>query len=120
MAICAVWLDSEHAKFFEIDAGKVNHQTIKNKHHDHRTDSKAEHAHASDPLFKELTVKMGHAERILIIGPGLAKDHFKSYLEKHHHGGLAKKIIGMQTVDHMTDNQVLAWVREYFKHDIHE
>jgi len=46
---------------------------------------------------------------------GLAKDHFKTHLETHHTAGLAKRIIGMEVVDHPTDNQILAASRKFFK-----
>ena len=51
------------------------------------------------------------AEAILIFGPGEAKGELKERLEKH---GLGGRIVGIETVDRMTDRQVAAKVRQYF------
>ena len=51
------------------------------------------------------------AESILIFGPGEAKDALKERLEKNK---LDKRIVGIETVDRMTDRQVAAKVRKYF------
>ena len=51
------------------------------------------------------------AEAILIFGPGEAKGELKERLEKH---GLGGRIVGIETVDRMTDRQVAAKVKQYF------
>ena len=51
------------------------------------------------------------AEAILIFGPGEAKGELKERLEKH---GLGGRIVGIETVDRMTDRQIAAKVRQYF------
>lgn len=52
------------------------------------------------------------AESILILGPGEAKGE----LEKRLAGkGLGGRIVGVETVDKMTDHQIAAKVREHFK-----
>jgi hypothetical protein len=51
------------------------------------------------------------AESILIFGPGEAKDELKKRLEGHNLGG---RIVGIETVDKMTDRQIAAKVREHF------
>ncbi len=52
------------------------------------------------------------AEAILIFGPGDAKDELKKRLKKNKLGG---RIIGIETVDKMTDRQITAKVRKYFQ-----
>jgi len=51
------------------------------------------------------------AESILIFGPGEAKGELKERLEKHKLGG---RIVGVETVDKMTDRQIAAKVRGHF------
>ena len=51
------------------------------------------------------------AEAIWIFGPGEAKVEFKSHLIR---GGLEGIIVGIDTVDKMTDHQISAKVREHF------
>ncbi len=51
------------------------------------------------------------AEAIWIIGPGEAKVEFKNHLIR---GGLEGIIVGVDTVDKMTDQQISAKVRDHF------
>ena len=52
------------------------------------------------------------AESILILGPGEAKGELKKRLERNKLGG---RIVGIETIDRMTDRQIAAKVRRYFK-----
>ena len=52
------------------------------------------------------------AESILIFGPGEAKGELKKRLEREKLGG---RIVGIETIDRMTDRQIAAKVRRYFK-----
>ncbi|MHC5936274.1 hypothetical protein [Nostoc sp.] len=51
------------------------------------------------------------AESILIFGPGEAKDELKERLEGNNLGG---GIVGIETVDKMTDHQIAAKIRQHF------
>ena len=51
------------------------------------------------------------AESILIFGPGEAKGELKARLTRRKLGG---RIVGMETVDKMTDRQIAAKVRQHF------
>jgi hypothetical protein len=51
------------------------------------------------------------ADSILIFGPGEAKGELQERLEGKKLGG---HIVGMETVDKMTDRQIAAKVRQYF------
>jgi hypothetical protein len=48
---------------------------------------------------------------MLIFGPGEAKGELKKRLESNNLGG---RIVGIETVDKMTDRQIAAKVRQYF------
>jgi hypothetical protein len=52
------------------------------------------------------------AESILIFGPGEAKGELKKRLERNNLGG---RIVGIETIDKMTDRQIAAKVRQYFQ-----
>jgi len=52
-----------------------------------------------------------NAESILIFGPGEAKDELKKRLERNK---LGRRIVGVETIDKMSDRQVAAKVRQYF------
>jgi hypothetical protein len=52
------------------------------------------------------------AESILIFGPGEATGELKKRLKRNNLGG---RIVGIETVDKMTDRQIAAKVRKYFQ-----
>ena len=51
------------------------------------------------------------AESILILGPGEAKVELKKRLERE---ALSGRVVGIETVDKMTDRQIAAKVRQHF------
>jgi hypothetical protein len=51
------------------------------------------------------------AGSILILGPGEAKVEFKTRLESEALGG---RVVGIETVDKMTDRQIAAKIRQHF------
>ena len=51
------------------------------------------------------------AESILIFGPGEAKNELKARLDENNLGG---RVVGIETVDKMTDRQIAAKVRQRF------
>jgi len=62
--------------------------------------------------YDEVIACIRDAESILIFGPGEAKGELRTRLEKDRLGG---RIVAVETVDKMTDRQIAAKVREYFK-----
>ena len=52
------------------------------------------------------------AESILIFGPGEAKGEMQKRIKKNNLGG---RIVGIETVDKMTDRQIESKVRQYFR-----
>lgn len=66
--------------------------------------------HLND-YYDEVVSQIRDAESILIFGPGEAKGELKKRLENMElHGN----IVGIETVDKMTDNQIVAKVRQRF------
>jgi hypothetical protein len=53
-----------------------------------------------------------NAESILIFGPGEAKGELKKRLDRNK---LSERIVGIETIDKMTDRQIAAKVRRYFQ-----
>ena len=51
--------------------------------------------------------------RILLVGPAQAKDRLKSHIEAKH-PLLAKKIVGVETMDKSTGPQVVAFGRAFY------
>jgi hypothetical protein len=61
--------------------------------------------------YDDVISRIRDAESILIIGPGEAKGELEQRLKNEGFGG---RVVGIETVDKMTDRQIAAKVREYF------
>jgi len=62
--------------------------------------------------YRAVIASVRDAESILIFGPGEAKGELAKQLQKDKLGAL---IVGVETVDKMTDRQIAAKVRAYFE-----
>ena len=61
--------------------------------------------------YAEVIASIRDADSILIIGPGEAKGELAKCLESEN---LTERIVGIETVDKMTERQIGARVRRYF------
>jgi stalled ribosome rescue protein Dom34 len=112
-----VWLDSEKAHLFNMKSTGVEKSHLSAHGADHHTHNKKdllEVAHV-EHFYRDLALKLKDADQILLLGPGLSKNHFKTHLETHHTADLALKIVGMEDSDHPTDNQIIALAKNFFK-----
>jgi len=113
----AVWIDHNEAKIFHVDAETLDADVIRpRKHLSRHPTQTAERSHPADEqhFFHEVAEAVESAREILVVGPGKAKLEFIKHVHKHDHA-LEPKIIGVETVDHPTDGQLLAFVRRYFR-----
>jgi len=65
-----------------------------------------------DSFYDEVIACIRDAESILIFGPGEAKDELKKRIERHK---ASSRIAAVETADKMTERQIAAKVRAYFK-----
>jgi stalled ribosome rescue protein Dom34 len=118
MSIFVIWVDREHAKLFQFSNEKMERKTLQARHHDHHTHQhdQLDQKQQESAFFSLVVESLSEASRILILGPGVAKHHFQTYLMEHQ-PALAKKIVGCETVDHPTDPQIVALARKFFNMD---
>jgi stalled ribosome rescue protein Dom34 len=64
-----------------------------------------------DKYYDEVITSIHDAESILIFGPGEAKGELEKRIESKR---LPMRIVGVETVDEMTDPQIAAKVRKHF------
>ncbi|MEP7137511.1 MAG: hypothetical protein ABI904_21515 [Chloroflexota bacterium] len=64
-----------------------------------------------EQFYDDIIAQIRGAELIQIFGPGEAKGELVKHLEAE---GLKQRIVEVETVDNMTDNQIVAKVRERF------
>lgn len=63
--------------------------------------------------FKEIVAKINDTDALVIFGPAETNEKFSHELVENY-TPLSTKIKGVKKTDSMTDNQVKAWVRNFF------
>lgn len=113
----ALWIDHHEAKVFHIDGDNVETLTLHAPHHHVRKHPSvtAEKNHPADKehYYHDVAKALEGALEILVVGPATAKLEFIKHVHKHDHA-LTPKIIGVETVDHPTDGQLVKYARSYF------
>jgi hypothetical protein len=105
-----IWIDHREARVFHFSATDVERLVL---HPDHPT----RHIH-----HKANSIGSGHAAAesiadagaVLIAGPANAKTELIKHIH-HHDPKLMNVIVGVETVDHPSDAQLVAYARKYFK-----
>jgi len=116
-----VWLDQRSATIISTSAeegdgdfsiqGKVTADEEQRRGSEHAMNS-AKHA---DTLkyFKSLSTALSKYDDILIFGPGKLQEQFHNFLNEDARFKNTK--ISLDTAEHLTEPQMIARVREYFK-----
>jgi stalled ribosome rescue protein Dom34 len=113
-----IWIDHREAHVLYFDASKneliKSESTHTHLHHKANTIGSG-NAPEDHHFLHKVTASVADVSEILVVGPGSAKGE----LIKHaaiHDPAVLKNIIGIETVDHPTDGQVLAYAKKYFNH----
>ena len=116
----AVWLDHNEAHVFHITAETYDEATIHSPKAHTRLHNKAGaagtagHRAVGDPhYYHEIAAALRGSGEILVLGPATAKLELIRHIHKHDRE-LEPKIIGVETVDHPTDRQLVTYARRYF------
>jgi stalled ribosome rescue protein Dom34 len=115
----AVWLDHKEARVFHVAADGSDELTVRAPaSHIHRhpkgPEGYKEHPDDAHRFFREVVAALEGADEVLVVGPGTAKLQFIKHVHQHAHA-LVPKIVGVETLDHPTDPQLVAYVKSYFK-----
>lgn len=116
----AMWIDHKEARIFHVHANQIDEATIaaplQNLHHKHPKGPEGVREHPDDAqrFFHAVAQSLQGTDEILIVGPSTAKLEFLKYVHKHDHA-IEPRIVGIETVDHPTDGQLLAYAKKYFK-----
>jgi stalled ribosome rescue protein Dom34 len=115
----AVWIDGEEARIFHVGAGGFDEAKVSApKHHVHRHPKDEEtrirnHPDDEHRFFHAVGQTLEGATAILIMGPSITKLHFLRYLQKNV-PAIEALVVGLETVNHPTDRQLVAHVKTYF------
>jgi hypothetical protein len=96
-----------HVRFAGSSRSKGN-QSLEATSEDMRDRRFADHLNT---FYDEVISHIHEAESILLFGPGEAKGELEKRLESK---GLGTRIVGVETIDKMTDSQIAAKVRQHF------
>ncbi len=115
-----VWLDHSQAHIiaFNRDAAlppAIVHAPNGQQHRHHQTHAIGPGKAADNPeYFEHILDKIRNIAEWLVVGPANAKLAFAKHIGKHH-ANLLDHMIGLETVDHPSDGQLLAYARKYFR-----
>ncbi len=116
-----VWIDHREAKIFQFNATDVDHTVIPSSHPQQHLHHKANsgdsgHAPVDRKFLATVSQALSKAGAILITGPAGAKVELRTFIEAEH-PDLAKRVSGTQSVDHLSDGELVALGRSFFKAD---
>jgi hypothetical protein len=116
-----VWIDHQVAKIFHFNAEANETALVRSSHPHQHLHHKANsgdsgHAPVDKEFFQRVTAEISQAGAILITGPSTAKIELHTYIEKLH-PQIAAKISAVETLDHPTDGELLAFGRKFFRAD---
>lgn len=111
-----VWLDHQEARVFQFGTGEIDAIAVHgHKHHLHHRGGCIGDGRAPVDIafFDDIGDALAGAGEVLVLGPGAAKLEFVRHVTKFR-PELEHRIVGVETVDHPTDGQVVAYARKYF------
>lgn len=111
-----VWLDHSEAHVIHFNRDESQTDIIKSatKPHLHVKAGGNGGRSADDRAYLEQVVSaVKDAQEILITGPGTEKTVLYKYMLKQH-PNVAEKVVTVESSDHPTDNQLLAYARKFF------
>lgn len=114
-----VWIDHEEARIFPFSREQADAIRVRTTLAHHRIHNKAgsidgKRVTQNKPFHEEVVEALEHSEEWLIVGPGNAKDELAKHI-RDHHPELQNRIVGVETVDHPTEAQILAHARRFFR-----
>lgn len=111
----AVFLDHHEAKIFHVSPESFEEKHLSTPHASlHQKHREKTHPSELTAFFDEIFAACADAAEILVLGPGSAKLDFIKHVHKHH-ARAVDRIVGVETVDHPTDRQIVAHARTTFE-----
>jgi stalled ribosome rescue protein Dom34 len=113
-----VWLDHVEAHVMHISPDDVEKSLIQPNQPPHKLHSRVGtlgdgRVSEDQDYYHRVAEALKGASEILIVGPAQAKLQLIKYIHLHA-PNLVSKVVGVETVDHPTDAQLVAFARKYF------
>ena len=106
-----VSIDHHHALIQQFHGEEVQRQAI--REHTHNTRQHASGVRSEHEFFGEVCDSLAGIAEVLVAGSHTAQADFRHYVEKHR-PALVVNIAGWETVDHLTNGQLIAFARKFF------
>jgi hypothetical protein len=113
-----VWIDHAEAHVMHISPDDIESSIVRpSKPHLHLHNKRGAvgvgRAPEDQHFYHSVVEALKGAEEILIVGPANAKLNLIKHIHSHDIP-VAHKVIGVETVDHPSDAQLVAYARKYF------
>lgn len=113
-----VWIDHAEAHVMHISSDDIESSIVRpSKPHHHLHNKRGAvgvgRAPEDQHFYHEVVEAMKGAQEILIVGPANAKLSLVKHIHSHDQQ-MIDKVIGVETVDHPSDAQLVAYARKYF------
>ena len=114
-----VWIDHREARVFHVTPTEVErlvlHPDHPTRHIHHKANSIGSgHAPEDHAYLQAVSESIADAGAVLITGPANEKTELVRHIREHD-PKLAGAIAGVETVDHPSDGQLVAYARKHFK-----
>src|ERR1700685_2981212 len=114
-----IWIDHREARVFHFSPSEVDrlvlHPDNPTKHIHHKANSIGSgHASPDHNYLQAVAESVADAGAVLITGPANAKNELANHIRLHD-PAQAKAIAGIETVDHPSDPQLVAYAKAYLK-----
>lgn len=132
MKRAGIWIDKEKAYIVTLQGDNEHMETITSDIERYRVKGGSGSRFTSGPqdvikdstflnrekqqfknYFKEIVSKVNEADKLVIFGPAGTNDKLKSEMDNNYKT-LSTKVKAVVKADAMTDNQIKAWVRNFF------
>ncbi len=113
-----VWLDHTQAHVMHVSPDDVETSVVHPHKPHHKLHSRvgtlgSGRAPEEQAYYHAVAEALKGAQEILVVGPAQAKLQLVKHMHAHD-PALAEKLVGIETVDHPTDGQLVAYARKYF------
>ena len=114
-----VWIDHREAHVLAFGIAGVDRQVLRSKSHTPHLHHKANsigagNASVDTEFFDSVARALEGIGSILVTGPSTAKGELVEQIRAAH-PAVAKAIEGVETVDHLSDNELVKMARSYLK-----
>jgi len=113
-----VWLDHAEAHVMHISPDDVEKSLVQPSKPHHKLHSRvgtlgSGRSPEEQGYYHAVAEALKGAQEILVVGPAQAKLQLIKHIHSHD-PAMVDKIVGVETVDHPTDGQLVAYARKYF------